>query len=394
MKRLTALKSCFTLLACCLGSSLVFTSCGGGGGGGGNQNTDTAPATLDGLELFFVDGVPVATFQFAKIGGDASTAGGEVGYSNSIDGGGDGKTTTILDDSGFENVFDIFERMSNISYIYTKTGPNSGVIVINCQTFSNETGNVDIFANDDPSGSDITFTMRIVFGSSGGVIGEVAIEFIDVPVEAEIPTISYVLTSSNSTVRLQLQNGSPVPVGYDEADASTVAKKTPNELYPPKFSGAGIPFEARVSVPSLEAGGIPFLVFESVGVSSDDQGFGSDVLDQGVILANLTITGAGGSKTLSNIEMPYGWFGNDVTGSDTVAELRLELPGGATQTLRLEFTSIEQGILTADDLTPLINVLEEELGPMDESERPTPLPIPNPLPDVRGTFNFPFGDAP
>ena len=89
MKKLTALKSCFTLLACCLGSSLVFTSCGGGGGGGGggNENTDTAPATLDGLELFFVDIVPVASFQFAKIGGDASRAGGEVGFSNSIDGG-------------------------------------------------------------------------------------------------------------------------------------------------------------------------------------------------------------------------------------------------------------------------------------------------------------------
>jgi len=392
MKKLTTLKSCFTLLACCLVSSLVFTSCGGGGGGGGggNQNTDTAPATLDGLELFFVDGVPVS-FQFARIRGDAS-AGGETGFSNSIVGGGDGSTTTVKTEFGGEKVYDLFERMSNISYVYTKTGPNTGQIVINSQTFSNDTDNVDIFAVPSALGSDVDFTMRIVFGSSGGVIGEIAIEFIDVPVEDNPPIISYILTSSNSTVRLQLQNGSPVPVGYDEADASTVAKKTPNELYPSKFSGASIPFEAEVRVPSLEEGGIPFLVFDSVGVSSDDQGFGSDVLDQGVILASLTITGAGGSETLSNINMPYAWFGNDVTGSDTVAELRLELPGGATQTLHLEFTSIEQGILTADDLTPLINVLEEELGPIVESERPTPLPIPNPLPDVSGTFNFPFAD--
>jgi len=150
----------------------VFTSCGGGGGGGGggNQNTDTAPATLDGLELFFVDGVPVS-FQFARIRGDAS-AGGETGFSNSIVGGGDGSTTTVKTEFGGEKVYDLFERMSNISYVYTKTGPNTGQIVINSQTFSNDTDNVDIFAVPSALGSDVDFTMRIVFGSSGGLLAK------------------------------------------------------------------------------------------------------------------------------------------------------------------------------------------------------------------------------
>lgn len=365
---------------------MVFlTSCGGGGGDNG-QNTDAAPSTLDGLELFFVDGVTSASFQFAKVSGNAAS-GTESGFANSIEGG-DGFTTTVEDFSGFLQDFDLFERMSNITYTYTKTGTNSGTIVIDCQTFSNETGNVDIFANDDPSGSDITFTMNIVFGSEAGIIGQIAIEYIDVPVEADPPTISYFLTSNDSTISLQTQNGLPVPVGYDDKDASFVVKKTPDTLFPEKFSSIGTPFLAELSVPSLEDGA-PFLTFESIGVSSDDQGFGGDALDQGIINASLTISGTGGSETISNLQLSYGWFGEAVTGSDTVAELRLVLPeGGGTQTLRLAFSSFEQGsFASADDLSPMIDLLNEKL-----LSSPTPLPIPNPLPDATGTFEFPFGD--
>lgn len=328
-----------------------------------------------------------ASFQFAKVSGNAAS-GAESGFANSIEGG-DGFTTTVEDFSGFLQDFDLFERMSNITYTYTKTGTNSGTIVIDCQTFSNETGNVDIFANDDPSGSDITFTMNIVFGSQSGIIGQIAIEYIDVPVEADPPTISYFLTSNNSTIRLQTQSGLPVPVGYDDKDASFVDKKTPDTLFPEKFSSIGTPFLAELKVPSLEVDD-PFLTLDSIGVSSDDQGFGADALDQGIIRADITISGESGSVTLGGLELPYGWFGEAVTGSDTVAELRLVLPDGATQTLRLAFSSFEQGSFTSVDLSPIINILNEELGTLQNP--PTPLPIQNPLPDATGTFEFPFGD--
>ncbi len=390
MKIFALLQSNVALLAVCLLSSIFFTSCGGGGGGdgGGAKNNDTAPATLDGLELFFVDGVASASFQFAKVAGDANAA-GETGFSNSIEGG-DGFTTEVEDFSGFLQVFDLFERMSNITYTYNKTGTNSGLIVIDCQTFSNESGNVDIFANDDPSGSDITFTMRIVFGSASGVIGEVAIEYIDVPVEADPPTVSYFLTTNNSTIKLQTQGGADVPVGYDEIDAGVVTKKTPDTLFPEKFSAIGTPFLAQIRVPSLEDNNTPFLTFDSIGVSSDDQGFGFEALDQGIINTGITITGALGSTTIPSEELSYGWFGESVTGSDTEAELRLILPDGTTQKLRLAFTSFEQGALTSDNLTPLINYLNNELGEL--AQPPTALPIPDTLPDVTGSFEFPFGD--
>lgn len=310
-------------------SSVSFTSCGGGGGGGGGEaGTDAAPSTLDGLELFFVDGVGVASFQFAKVSGDAATE-GEIGFSNSIDGGGDGATTTIKNEFGGEETYDLFERMSNITYTYNKTGPNTGQIKINSQTFSNDTGNVDIFAVSAASGSDVDFTMNIVFGSLGAVIGEIVIDFIDVPVEAADPLRSYTLTSNNSTVKIQIQGGGAVPLGYDEDDSSRVNKLTSPTLYPEKFSTVAIPL-----IVTFDNGD----EYKTLGVSSDDQGFGSDALDQGVV--NLQRTESGDVTDLGTVA--YGWFGNEVTGSDTIAELRLVLPT-RTEVYQFEFTSIEEG---------------------------------------------------
>ncbi len=370
MKIFALLQSNVALLAVCLLSSIFFTSCGGGGGGGdggGAKNNDTAPDTLDGLQLFFVDAVP-ASFQFAKVGGDAN-AGGETGFSNSIlGGGGDGATTTIVNEFGGEELFDLFENMTNITYTYTKTGTNTGRIVINSQTTSNDTGNNDIFAVESALGSDVDFTMNVVFGSSGGFIGEIAIDYVDVPVEADPPTISYVLTSNNSTVSLQLQGGGAVPVGYDEDDAAGVVKVTPPQLYPLKFSDAANPLEMTFT------SGITPEIYKTLGVTSDDQGFGFLALDQGVTgLRTTEIVGTldePGDPAPDDIitdvgSVPYAWFGADVTGSDTIAELRLDLPTG-TEVYRFAFTSIEEGTFT----------------------RTTPAD------GESGTFNFPNADQP